>query len=78
MTKLITAQEKFWTSSFGKNYIKRNYFTNKELDDLYLKKFNLTRSALNKEFLGKFNEIELVYSETLSSNDLLFVIKKVR
>jgi len=31
-----------------------------------------------KEFLGKFNEIELVYSETLSSNDLLFVIKKVR
>ena len=53
MTKLITAQEKFWTSSFGKNYIKRNYFTNKELDDLYLKKFNLTRSALNKEFLGK-------------------------
>ena len=50
-----TIQEKFWTSHFGEQYITRNPLKTEEMDQLYLKRFNknITRSKLNKEFLGK-------------------------
>lgn len=46
-----TKQEKFWKSKFGKEYIKRNAFSVKELNDSYKLKFGVTRSRINKEFL---------------------------
>lgn len=46
-----TKQEKFWSSGFGKEYITRNKFNPIDLDKLYISKFGISRSKLNKEFL---------------------------
>jgi len=48
-----TTEEKFWSLNFGAEYLERNKFSNKELDQVYINKFGFTRSQLNKEFLGK-------------------------
>lgn len=48
-----TKEEKFWSSNFGAEYLERNEFSNKELDQLYINNFGIARSKLNKEFLGK-------------------------
>jgi len=53
MTKLITAQEKFWTSEFGRDYAQRNYRSSKELDAFYMENLGIPRSKINKDFLGK-------------------------
>ncbi len=48
-----TAEEKFWSSSFGKEYISRNPFSIQDMDRLYMQRFGVSRSALNKKILGK-------------------------
>lgn len=48
-----TQQEKFWTSDFGKEYITRNTRSIKELDQFYIDNLGVTRSKINKDFLGK-------------------------
>ena len=49
----ITTEEIFWKTKFGNEYSERNYRSNKELDDFYIKHLGVTRSKLNKDFLGK-------------------------
>ena len=49
----LTNEEKFWSSKFGKQYVARNTFDPKGLDELYFSKFGISRSKLNKEFIGK-------------------------
>lgn len=44
-------QEKIWSSDFGRNYTDRNVMTSDELDELYRKRYGVTRSELNKEFV---------------------------
>lgn len=48
-----TQQEKFWSSNFGKDYIKRNYFSPDKLNSLYIKNYGISRSKINKNLLGK-------------------------
>lgn len=48
-----TIQEKFWSSKFGEEYAKRNYRSDKELDSFYIKNLGVSRSKINKKFLGK-------------------------
>ena len=48
-----TKQEKFWESEFGKGYIKRNNQDNRDFDKIYQKKFGISRSQMNKNFLSK-------------------------
>jgi len=48
-----TTEEKFWSSKFGKDYVSRNTFDPRGLDKLYVSKFGVSRSKLNKEFLGR-------------------------
>ncbi len=47
-----TSQQKFWKGNFGKGYLERNLFTPTQLDLSYRSKFGVTRSQMNKEFLG--------------------------
>ena len=48
----LTSQEGTWSGDFGKEYTDRNPHTLVELDTLYEKRFGVTRSALNEEFLA--------------------------
>lgn len=47
-----TTQSKEWSSGFGDEYTDRNPKNSHEMDELYLKNFNIKRTDLNKEFLG--------------------------
>ncbi|MEK7642691.1 MAG: pseudaminic acid biosynthesis-associated methylase [Patescibacteria group bacterium] len=51
--KTTTKQKQFWISQFGSAYLKRNPLTVAELDKNYKMKFNVLRTTMNKEFLGK-------------------------
>lgn len=44
-------QQKFWKGTFGKGYLERNLFTPATFDQSYKKKFGITRSAMNRDFL---------------------------
>lgn len=50
-----TAQEKFWLSKFGKEYMKRNNFTPQELDKFYVENLGVPRSKINQDFIGNLN-----------------------
>lgn len=50
--KKSTQQLKVWTGEFGKGYTERNIFTVKELDNLYIKRYGITRTAMNRKFLN--------------------------
>ncbi len=52
-TSKTTKEERFWLSNFGSEYLERNKLSTKELDLLYTNNFGISRSRLNKEFLGK-------------------------
>lgn len=47
-----TAQEEIWKSKFGVDYTDRNIYDNKELDEVYVKDINISRTAMNQEFIG--------------------------
>lgn len=51
----INLQEKKWGGEYGENYTTRNPQNSKEMNDLYQQRFGLTRSKLNKQFIGKLN-----------------------
>jgi len=51
----ITPQEKKWKRKFGKDYALRNPLTTKEMDKLYFQNYGLTRTKLNREFIGNLN-----------------------
>lgn len=48
---MTTLQEKFWQSTFGKDYIKRNSLPPALLNRSYMQKYGVGRSAMNKKFL---------------------------
>ncbi len=49
---MTTPQEKFWQSAFGSEYTQRNFFLPADLDALYVKKYGISRTDMNKEFLS--------------------------
>jgi pseudaminic acid biosynthesis-associated methylase len=48
-----TAQLAEWQGDFGKEYTERNLFTPEQVDDLWVKNYGITRSELNRRFLGE-------------------------
>jgi len=52
---MTTLQEKFWESEFGDEYTQRNFFVPEDLDASYITKYGVTRTRMNKEFLGSLS-----------------------
>jgi len=50
-----TKQLKAWKGEFGKKYTLRNPLNIKDIDKLYLQNFGVSRTKLNKEFLGSLS-----------------------
>lgn len=50
-----TFQEKQWAGKFGRSYISRNPSSTKEMDKLYIQRYGVSRTKLDKDFLGKLN-----------------------
>ena len=55
MKTKYTVQEKKWSGEFGKKYTLRHVYKPEDLDKLYTKYFGVSRTELNKEFLGKLD-----------------------
>lgn len=52
----ITKQMENWMACFGKEYTDRNLLNLKELDELYQKKYGITRTHLNRMFIGDLDK----------------------
>jgi pseudaminic acid biosynthesis-associated methylase len=46
---------KEWSGKFGREYTDRNALTLEELEDLYQKNYDLTRTGMNLEFIGELD-----------------------
>lgn len=50
-----TKQAQAWSSDFGREYTDRNLMTTNEVDALYVLRYGVSRSAMNKEFISKLD-----------------------
>jgi len=48
----ITEQIRMWTGTFGKEYTDRNAYTLEQMDELHKRNYGVSRTELNKAFLG--------------------------
>jgi len=64
-----------WEGKFGSEYTKRNM--NVDIDLLYLERFGVTRSALNKEFLGVLDLDIDVLEVGCNQGDMLEYLKRM-
>jgi len=48
----ITDQARLWTGNFGSEYVNRNDLAPEELDEIFGRRFGITRSSLVNEFIG--------------------------
>jgi pseudaminic acid biosynthesis-associated methylase len=48
----ITEQIRMWTGAFGKEYTDRNALTLEQMDELHKRNYGVSRTELNKAFLG--------------------------
>jgi len=65
-----------WSKAFGKAYTDRNALSPGELDRLYNKNFGITRTDLNKEFLGNLSQgIKILEVGSNVGNQLLCLQK---
>jgi len=56
-----TLQEEVWKTDFGAEYNKRNVFDNDALDEVYTSDIGITRTGMNKRFLGSLDrEIKIL------------------
>ena len=54
--KKETKQTKLWKGKFGEEYTKRIYQTLDDMEKLYIKTFDYTRTEINNDFLGKLDK----------------------
>jgi len=50
-----TEQLRNWKGSFGNEYTKRNALSLEEMDEVYKERYGITRTGLNKTFVGNLN-----------------------
>lgn len=56
-----TRQEEIWSSKFGLEYNLRNVYDNKGLDDVYISDIGISRTEMNRRFLGEMDrEIKIL------------------
>ncbi len=76
MLKTATPQFQHWQGEFGKEYTDRNALTLDGMDKRYLTNYGLTRTELNKEFLGGFDRsVKILEVGSNIGNQLLLLQK---
>ncbi len=72
----ITFQSKKWSGKFGREYADRSIITLNELDNVYRKNFGITRTELNRLFVGKLKKnIKILEVGSNVGNQLLLLHK---
>ena len=70
-------QEETWSGNFGKDYTLRNTLELKQLDDLYLKKYGITRERMNMDFLGDLDKESRILEVGTNSGNQLALLQKM-
>lgn len=72
----INKQMKYWMGDFGKKYTNRNALTLDEMNEMYRKKFGMSREDLNNLFIDKINRnIKILEVGSNIGNQLLLLQK---
>ena len=72
----INKKKKEWIGDFGKKYTNRNALTLDEMNEMYRKKFGISREDLNNLFIGKMNRnIKILEVGSNVGNQLLLLQK---
>lgn len=72
----INKQMKEWIGDFGKKYTNRNALTLDEMNEMYRKKFGISREDLNNLFIDKMNRnIKILEVGSNVGNQLLLLQK---
>jgi len=72
-----TQQEKFWQSSFGQDYTRRNLYINPAaLDNFYKKRLGVSRSEMNKNFLRGLKIKNILEAGCNTGNQLILLQKQ--
>lgn len=66
-----------WNDAFGKEYTDRNSFSISKLDDLYKKKYGITRTKLNTDFIGKLSKNIKILEVGSNVGNQLLVLQKM-
>jgi pseudaminic acid biosynthesis-associated methylase len=70
----MTEQIDFWKSKFGDNYTRRN---SGDFDLQYKEKYGVTRTKINKDFLGKLNKNSRMLEVGCNKGMQLEILKKM-
>lgn len=73
----ISEQMKKWMGDFGKEYTERNALTLDGLDELYRKNYGITRTELNKLFIGKLDRNTKVLEVGSNIGNQLSLLQKM-
>lgn len=69
-------QTQAWASDFGKGYTDRNLMTIEEMDEMYIKKYGVSRTDMNAQFLRDLpKDIRILEVGSNVGNQLLFLQK---
>ncbi len=70
----VSEEMEFWMGDFGKEYCKRN---NIDFDNLYISKYGISRTALNKEFLSDLPHDSKILEVGCNTGKQLHILKKM-
>ena len=72
-----TDQMKVWKGEFGAIYTDRNKYQNESMDELYMKDFGITRTEMNRRFLGKLDRSMKILEIGPNSGNQLIELSKM-
>ena len=68
---------KVWKGEFGAIYTDRNKYQNESMDELYMKDFGITRTEMNRRFLGKLDRSMKILEIGPNSGNQLIELSKM-
>ena len=72
-----TEQIRMWKGTFGKEYTDRNVYTPEQMDDIYRKIFGVSRTELNKMFLGDLDRSAKILEVGSNLGNQLLILQKM-
>ena len=72
-----TEQIRMWAGTFGKEYTNRNVFTPEQMDDIYMKIYGVSRTELNKMFLGHLDRSAKILEVGSNLGNQLLILQKM-
>jgi len=70
-------QEEVWSGQFGKDYAERNTFEITELNELYKKKYGISRHEMNQDFIGGLDRSKKILEVGANTGNQLQILQSM-